>query len=128
MALNVQWTRISDKLLKLDFRYIFESTDLDLQTKLRISTKPNFIILSWNSMISALVTQSRQLMNYRIALLISIIDSCLRGHSNHFLLKRHNFTSQNLRNWFAFHIWCLLRIDVEKWFCMNQTQVKYSWP
>jgi hypothetical protein len=43
MALNVHWTRISDKNMELDFRYIFMSTDLDLQTKFGILTKPNFI-------------------------------------------------------------------------------------
>ena len=42
MALNVHWTRISDKNLELDFRYIFVSTDLDLQRKLGTLTKPNF--------------------------------------------------------------------------------------
>lgn len=45
MSLKFHWTRISDKNLELDFRCIFVSTDLNLQKKFGILTKPNFIIL-----------------------------------------------------------------------------------
>jgi len=34
------------KNLELDFGYVFVSTNVELQTKLRMSTKPNFIILA----------------------------------------------------------------------------------
>jgi hypothetical protein len=116
--LGMRWAMDKDlgKNLELDFGYVFVSTNVDLQTKLRMSTKPNFIILAWNSLYSPLVTQSKQLINYRTALHIKITDSCLRRHSKYliFYLKDTVFTSQNLTNWVAFHIWCLRRINAEK--------------
>jgi len=73
MAMNVHWTRISDKDLELDFLYIFVSNWSRFTNGIRYFNKTKFQEFILKLDCSALVTHSKQSMIYRTALRIKII-------------------------------------------------------